>query len=75
MQPYKNKSGDSGVVAYELSPEHIDIEFKDGKRYRYNYKTPGRDHVEAMKLLAKRGSGLATYINQHVRERFALRLA
>jgi hypothetical protein len=75
MRPYRNLSGDSGVVAYEIGRDFIDIEFRDGKRYRYNYTTPGRQHVEAMKQLAQRGENLATYINQNVRERFASRLA
>jgi hypothetical protein len=75
MQPYKNLSGDSGVVAYQIGPDYIDIEFNDGKRYHYNDKTPGREHVEAMKQRARRGADLATYINQHVRERFASRLS
>lgn len=74
MQPYRNLSGNSGVVAFNLGDSHIDIEFQDGHRYRYDYTTPGQAEVEAMKTLAQNGKGLATYINQHVRERFAIRL-
>jgi hypothetical protein len=74
MQPYRNLSGTSGVVAFALGDHHIDIEFQDGHRYRYTYAIPGEQQVEAMKSLAKTGKGLATYINQHVREHFAARL-
>lgn len=74
MQPYRNLSGTSGVVAFDLGDHHIDIEFQDGHRYRYDYIKPGQPQVEAMKALAPTGKGLATFINQHVRERFATRL-
>lgn len=74
MQPYRNLSGTSGVVAFSLGDQHIDIEFQDGHRYRYTYAIPGRQEVEAMKVLAQTGRGLATFINRHVRERFAAKL-
>ena len=74
MQPYRNRSGNSGVVAFESGDRHIDIEFQDGHRYRYTYAIPGRQQVESMKRLARTGKGLATFINQHVRERFAVKL-
>lgn len=75
MQPYRNLSGTSGVVAFSLGDHHIDIEFQDGHRYHYNYSIPGQQEVEAMKSLARIGKGLATFINQHVRERFARKLS
>ena len=74
MQPYRNRSGNSGVVAFSLGHHHIDIEFQDGHRYRYDYAIPGQQQVETMKTLARSGQGLATFINQHVRERFAAKL-
>ena len=74
MQPYKNLSGISGVVAFESGDRHIDIEFEGKQRYRYDYTTPGQKEVEIMKSLAQRGKGLATFINQNVRERFAAKL-
>lgn len=74
MRPYRNLSGSSGVVAFEPGERHIDIQFQDGHRYRYDYATPGQQEVETMKSLAKTGKGLATFINQHVRERFAMKL-
>lgn len=74
MRIYRNLSGNSGVVAFETGERYIDIEFQDGHRYRYDYAKPGPNEVEAMKSLARTGKGLATFINQHVRERFARRL-
>lgn len=72
MQPYRNPT--SGVTAFTLHPNAIDIEFRDGARYRYDHLQPGPEHVAAMTHLALEGRGLATYINQHVRDRFRSRL-
>jgi len=74
MKRYKNLNADSGVVAYEIADHSITIEFRDRGKYRYDYKKPGKSDVEEMKRLATAGHGLATYINQHVRERFAEKL-
>ena len=74
MQPYKDPRGNSGVTAYESGLDYIDVQFRDGARYRYTYQVPGAEHVKAMKQLASEGQKLATYINQHVREHFAMRL-
>lgn len=75
MRPYGNRSSGSGVLAYASGRDFIDVEFMDGKQYRYTYQVPGRDDVEAMKALAAEGEHLATYINQHVRKRYATRLS
>jgi hypothetical protein len=74
MRPYKNLSGTSGVVAFAIGKHHIDIEFQEGHKYRYDYTKPGKSEVETMKSLAETGKGLATFISQNVRERFAKRL-
>jgi hypothetical protein len=34
--------------------------FKDGDGYDYDYRHPGREHVETMKRLAEEGRGLST---------------
>ena len=75
MERYKNRSSDSGVVAYDVGPDFIVIEFRDGGRYRYDYVSTGKAEVEQMKRLAVLGRGLATYINTTVRESFAEKLA
>jgi hypothetical protein len=42
--------------------------------YVYDYSRPGHTHVERTKNLARTGSGLGTYISQHVRDAYAERL-
>lgn len=73
MQPYKNKSNESGVTHYQIGEEEIRIQFK-GKSaiYIYTYELSGKRHIEQMKILAKAGKGLGTYISQHpeVRDHF-----
>jgi hypothetical protein len=67
MEVYQNKSGISGVVAYEIGSDFIKVTFqKNNCVYLYNYQIPGIRHVEAMKEKAIEGIGLATYISKHV---------
>lgn len=74
MKRYGNLNGNSGVIAYELAEDAITVAFTDGGLYLYDHRRPGRKHVEQMKVLAQAGRGLATYINQHVREKYARKL-
>jgi hypothetical protein len=74
MQRYSNRKGNSGVTAYEISKNAIVIQFVDGGQYRYDHHKPGRHHVENLKKLALAGKGLATYINQYIRDDYAARL-
>ena len=74
MRRYQNTQCNSGVVAFEPGPDYIDIEFRDGKRYRYTHTIPGQSEVETMNQLAESGHDLATFINQQIRDRFAVRL-
>ncbi len=66
MDPYGNASGESGVVAYAIGPDWIDVEFQDGWIYRYTHASTGASHVEAMKQFARAGRGLCTYISRNV---------
>jgi len=75
VKPYGNHNEDSGVVAYEITDDAITIKFRDGGIYRYDYAVTGENEVEAMKRRALAGRGLATFINRHVRERFAAKLS
>ena len=69
--PYRNRVGDSGVVAYATGKDWIEIVFEDRKAiYRYSHKKPGRAHVMRMMALARQGEGLAAYIEQHVRNNY-----
>lgn len=74
MKAYQNLSGNSGIKAYEILPEAIQIEFTDGSIYRYDYNIPGQREVRIMKALAQKGIGLTTFINQEIRENFAEKL-
>lgn len=74
MNRYKNLSTDSGVTAYEIRDDSIVVEFKSGDKYLYSYHTPGKDAVEAMKVLASKGIGLSTYISKAIRGRYEQKL-
>jgi hypothetical protein len=72
MKTYKNLSGDSGVVAYEVGKTFIRIKFEgESGIYTYDYKRPGKALVEQMKTLALKGKGLSTFISQHVGANYA----
>ncbi|MFV8282723.1 hypothetical protein ACNKXS_14330 [Christiangramia marina] len=68
MERYRNSGGDSGVNAYEIGGDYIEVKFSNTSRtYTYSYSKAGRNHVEEMKNLAKSGSGLNGYINRYVK--------
>jgi len=67
MERYLNKDGNSGVRYYEIESERIIVRFSDGSQYSYSYRKAGQRHVEQMKLLARSGSGLNSYIMRNVR--------
>lgn len=73
MKKYGRLSGESGVTAYHVEKEAIQVRFVDGKVYRYSYKSTGRAHIEQMKTLAEQGKGLSAYISTHVRDKFESR--
>ena len=74
MHRYKNISGESGVVAYDIGRRSITVEFNSGDRYLYTDDSAGADHITEMQRLATLGSGLSTYISQIVRERYERKL-
>lgn len=74
MQQYKTANHDTGVVAYEIGKDNISIQFRDGSVYVYTNKSAGPAAVAEMKILAKKGAGLTTYINQHVRDHYQEKL-
>lgn len=67
MQNYKNVSGDSNVIAYELGDTYIRVQFGDYYIYRYTYTSAGRTNIEHMKRLATQGHGLNAFINTNVK--------
>lgn len=70
MQTYTNRSGASGISAYEIGIDYIRIRFSTGSIYRYSYRKAGRSHVDNMKRLATVGSGLNGYINSNVKYKY-----
>ena len=70
MEKYKNFSGKSGIVVYEIGSDYIRVQFKDGSVYLYTYENPGKFDVEKMKELARQGSGLNSYINKQVKNNY-----
>ena len=75
MQPYKDRSGTSGVVAYEIGAGSVTVQFSDGGKYLYDGSAPGAAHVAKMQRLAVTGDGLNTYINRYVREHYAAKIS
>lgn len=73
MTPYRNLSGQSNVVAYEITEDAIHVVFKSGAQcnYLYNSIRPGKAAVDNMKQLAKQGRCLNSYISRVVKSNFA----
>ena len=74
MERYRNRSGDSGVIGYELDQDRIIVYFKNRSVYEYTNQSAGALHVERMKKLAAEGEGLNTFINQYVRGNYSRRI-
>lgn len=71
MTFYKDKNHDSNIESYEIGPDFITVKFRrTSKLYTYSYFTAGRVHVEKMKILAKNGDGLNSYINLNCRDKY-----
>jgi hypothetical protein len=73
LVPYGN--GATGVTAVAVRDDFIIVRFKNSARdtYVYDREKPGPEHLERMKWIVRKGSGLTTYINRHVQD-YAARL-
>ncbi len=71
MEAYKNLSGNSDVLAYEIGMDSITVQFRDDSIYLYTYRSAGEAKIEKMKQLAHAGQGLNTFINQVVKQGYA----
>ncbi len=67
MERYLNRSANSPITHFQIEDERIIVWFKGGKPYSYSSGKAGKRHVEQMKMLAQRGSGLSAYITKNVR--------
>jgi len=74
MQRYKNRSGDSGVVAYDIDAGQIIVQFRNGERYLYTEDSAGAANIARMQALAQSGHGLSSFISQHVHDRYARKI-
>jgi hypothetical protein len=70
MIPYKNLSGNSGVRAFEIGKDFIDVVFHDGGVYRYTDRSAGIEAVDEMIKLAIEGRGLSAFISRVVKDRY-----
>lgn len=74
MVRYKNLGGNSGVSAYEIGAEQINVQFSSGAVYLYTYKSAGSSNIEEMKSLAVAGKGLNSFIMRNVRKDFETKI-
>lgn len=65
MELYANLGGKSGVRAYTIGEDYIDVLFSSGPVYRYSYRSAGSYKVEKMKRLALEGRGLNSFIKRY----------
>lgn len=70
MEKYKNLSGNSGAIAFEIASGAITVQFQDGWKYLYTDQSAGALNISHMHQLAKAGRGLCTFITQSVRKKY-----
>lgn len=70
MENYLNRGGDSGVSQFEIGDTHIIVRFNTGNEYTYSYQSAGSNHIEQMKVLARTGRGLNSFINKYVKNKY-----
>lgn len=70
MMHYKNLNGNSSILEYEIGADFIDIIYQDSM-YHFTYASAGKNNIEQMKLLAKQGYGLNSYLLRHCPKDFA----
>ena len=69
MERYLDLDDDSGVVGYEIGDTFIRVKFSGtAKIYTYSYRKAGEFHVEKMKVVAKSGNGLNSYIMKYAKK-------
>ena len=73
MQKYAGQTRRGGVVAFEVGPDWIDVQFTSGWVYRFSHQRPGPLRVDHMKSLAMSGQWLSTFISRHVKNRYESR--
>ena len=74
MKRYKNLGGKSAVASYEIAKDAVTVKFAVNSVYIYTNQSAGMANVSQMKTLALAGKGLGTFIDAHVKERFARKI-
>ena len=74
MERYKNLSGDSGVVQYQLSEGAILVQFGDGSLYEYTNESAGGNAIATMHHLAVAGRGLNSFLSTTVRKKYSRKI-
>jgi len=72
---YRDLSGNSSIIGYEIGIDYIDVKFNDYSIYRYSYSSCGKDNVKNMGFLAMEGSGLCQYIIKHCYKKYERKLS
>ncbi|MFI5349669.1 MAG: hypothetical protein ACHQ2Z_09005 [Elusimicrobiota bacterium] len=67
---YKNLSGDSKVVKFEIKKDGMKVRFADHSIFRYTNQSAGPENISKMKTLAMAGKGLGTFIDGNVKDRY-----
>ena len=70
MKAYKNLTGNSGIIGYQIFEYSIDIQFASCSIYTYTKQNLGEVNFEVMKALAEAGAGLCGFISK-VRDQYA----
>lgn len=71
MEKYLNRGGNSGISSFEIGVDYVSIYFNgNSKLYKFSYISAGASHIEVMKILARNGSGLNSYIMKNVKNKF-----
>lgn len=65
MKPYQNRTGKSGIVAYDYDDTSIRVQFHDGKTYEYSIARIGASNLAILKRCADAGEGLNAAINKN----------
>ncbi|WP_419788771.1 hypothetical protein HDF24_25175 [Mucilaginibacter sp. X4EP1] len=71
MERYANRSGNSGVVAYQIGTDYIWVQFTSGTIYEYTNSSAGSSNIETMKTYAQAGSGLCSFIKRYVNKGYS----
>jgi hypothetical protein len=74
METYANRSGNSGVSAYQIGTNYILVQFTSGALYEYTYSSAGSGNIETMKSYALAGSGLCSFIKRYVNKGYSRRI-